>query len=150
LGVDALSLAVHASTHDGPSSRNPLVCCTNTLPSWIGARTCVGCACTKGGVFRADGRDNLHRSYRCRRSCSRVFFEVVCLGSLCCLREMKVFDEEVLLARCTGGLYGWAPPIPMPAKPTRTCPRIPLSPRWIIKYLNNFITSKYHKNDSFY
>ena len=32
-----------------------------------------------------------------------VFFEVVCLISLCRLREMKVFDEAVLLEDGTGG-----------------------------------------------
>ena len=39
-----------------------------------------------------------------------VFFEAVCLRSLCCLREMKIFDKVVLLTHRTGGRYGRAPP----------------------------------------
>ena len=35
-----------------------------------------------------------------------VFFEDVCLRSPWHLREMKVFDEAVLLARCTSRRYG--------------------------------------------
>ena len=38
-----------------------------------------------------------------------LFCGVVCLRSLCRLREMKVFEEAVLLARRTGGRYRRAP-----------------------------------------
>ena len=39
-----------------------------------------------------------------------VFFEAMCLGSPCRLREMNVFDEEVLLVGRTSGWYGQGPP----------------------------------------
>ena len=45
-----------------------------------------------------------------------MFFEVVCLRSPCRLREMKVFDEAVLLTHRTGGPYGRAPPVSVSAK----------------------------------
>ena len=67
-----------------------------------------------------------------------LFCGVVCLRSLCRLREMKVFDEAVLLAWRMGGRYGQASPVLVPAKPTGSCPRIPLLPRCIIKCLNDF------------
>jgi hypothetical protein len=71
------------------------------------------------------------------------------LWSQICLRDMKVFDEEVLLTRSTGGRYGRGPPVPMPAKVSGNSPCVPLWPRCVIKCLDVFITSKYHKNDSF-
>jgi hypothetical protein len=40
-----------------------------------------------------------------------MFSKAVCLRSLCRLREMKVFNEAVLLVRRTIGRYGWGPRI---------------------------------------
>jgi hypothetical protein len=53
-----------------------------------------------------------------------LFFGVMCLRSLCHLREMKVLDEAVLLTR--------HPPVPMPAKLSGSFPCILPSPRCII------------------
>ena len=62
-----------------------------------------------------------------------LFCGVVCLRSLRRLRQVKVFDEVVLLAGRTGERYGRALPVPMLVKVTGSCPRILLSPRCIIK-----------------
>ena len=62
-----------------------------------------------------------------------VFLVAYVLGSQIRLREVKVFDEAVLLAGGTGGRYRRALLVPMPIKATGSCPRIVLSPRCIIK-----------------
>jgi hypothetical protein len=54
------------------------------------------------------------------------------------LREVKVFDEVVLLTRRTGGWYERAPPIPTSAKLPRTCPRDSLSRKGMVNCLNDF------------
>ena len=62
-----------------------------------------------------------------------VFLVAYVLGSQIRLREVKVFDEAVLLAYGMGGRYGRDLPVPMPVKVTGSCPRTVLSPRCIIK-----------------
>ena len=79
-----------------------------------------------------------------------LFCVVVCLRSLRRLRQVKVFDEAVLLAGHTGRRYGRALPVPMPVKATGSCPRIVLSPRCIIKCKNDFYHVKMLENDSFH
>lgn len=67
-----------------------------------------------------------------------VFLVATYLRSLSRLREMKVFDEVVLLVLRTGGRYGQGPPVPMPAKHSDVCPRIPLWPRRMVKFSAGF------------
>jgi hypothetical protein len=81
----------------------------------------------------------------CPRGGVSVFPEVVYLRSLCRLREMKVFEETVLLVHRTGGRYGQGPLVSVSAKLSDICPRISLSPMCILKCLDDFITLKYHK-----
>jgi hypothetical protein len=79
-----------------------------------------------------------------------VFLVAYVLGSQIRLREMKVFDEAVLLVGGTGGQYGQGPPVPMPVKVTGGCPRIVLSPRCIIKCKNDSYHVKMPENVSFH
>jgi hypothetical protein len=65
-----------------------------------------------------------------------VFLVTYVLGTQIHLREVKVFDEVVAGRMC--GRYGRVSPVKTSAKPSRTCLLILLSPRCIIKCLNDF------------
>jgi hypothetical protein len=64
--------------------------------------------------------------------------------------EVKVFDEAVLLEGGTGGRYERALPVLMPVKAARSCHRIILSPRYIIKCKIDFYHIKMPENDNFH
>jgi hypothetical protein len=74
-----------------------------------------------------------------------VFLVAVYLRSPFRLREVKVFDEEVLLVLRTGRRYGLGPPVPMSSKHSVFSLAFPFSPDASLSPQMVFITSTYHK-----